>query len=86
MKITTQKTRKMSNTEPTKNWGGTKMLVKGTQFLLHIRHPLCSSYIQSCLVKVLAVIEERKQSTQKVKDPLSFEIWIHRNGEPDRDI
>jgi hypothetical protein len=57
------KTRKMSNTKPTKNWGVTQMLVKGTQFLLHIRHPLCSSYMQSCLVKVLVVIEERKKST-----------------------
>ena len=31
------------------------------------------------------MIEERKKSTQKGKDPLSFEIWIFRNGQPDRD-
>ena len=27
----------------------------------------------------------KKTSTQKVKDPLSFEIWIFRNGQPDCD-
>ena len=27
----------------------------------------------------------KKQSTQKVKDPLSLEIWIFRNGQSDRD-
>jgi hypothetical protein len=26
-----------------------------------------------------------KKSTQKVKDPLSFEIWIFRNGQEDYD-
>jgi len=36
-------------------------------------------------VNVLAVIGERKKSTQKLKDPLSFEILIFRNGQPDRD-
>ena len=27
----------------------------------------------------------KKTPTSKVKDPLSFEIWIFRNGQPDRD-
>jgi len=36
------------------------MLVKDKEFLLLIRHIPCYSYIQSSLVKVLAVIEERK--------------------------
>jgi hypothetical protein len=27
----------------------------------------------------------KKTSTYKVKDPLSFEIWIFRNGQPDCD-
>jgi hypothetical protein len=34
------------------------VLVKGKQFVFLIRHPPCYSYIQSSLVKVLAVIEE----------------------------
>ena len=34
--------------------------------------------------KVLALIEER-QNLRKIKDPLSFEIWIFRSGQPDRD-
>ena len=34
-------------------------------------------------MKVLAVIEERKNIHKK--DPLSFEIWIFRIGQPDRD-
>ena len=29
------------------------------------------------------MIEEGKKSTQKVKDPLSFEIWIFRNDQPE---
>jgi hypothetical protein len=32
------------------------------------------------------VIEERKNTSMlKVKDPLSFEIWIFRNGQPGYD-
>jgi len=31
------------------------------------------------------VIEERKYIRKKGKHPLSFEIWIFRNGQPDRD-
>ena len=31
------------------------------------------------------MIEERKKSPLKGKDPLSFEIWIFCNGQPDRD-
>jgi hypothetical protein len=57
---TTQKTKKMSNTDPTKNQGGTQVLAKGRQFLLLIRYPPCCSYVQSSPVKVVAVIEERK--------------------------
>ena len=29
----TQKTKEISNTDPTKNWGSTQMLAKGKQFL-----------------------------------------------------
>jgi hypothetical protein len=38
----------------------------------------CYSYIQSSTVKVLALIEERKKYTKKIKYPLSFEIRIFR--------
>jgi len=41
--------------------------------------------LQSSPAKVLPVIEERKESMSKVKDPLSYEIWIFRNGQPDPD-
>jgi hypothetical protein len=41
------------------------MFVKGKQFLLLIRHPAYYSCIQSSLVKVLAVIEERKNLRKK---------------------
>ena len=40
-KHTTQKTKKMSNTGPTKTWWWTQVLTKGKQFLLLIRHPSC---------------------------------------------
>jgi hypothetical protein len=66
----------MCNTDSTKKkrrW--TEMLVKGKQFLLLIRHPPCYSYRQSTPVKVLTVIEEKK-------DPLLFEIWLFCNGQP----
>ena len=29
--------------------------------------------------------KKRKKLRKKVKDPLSIEIWIFRNGQPDRD-
>jgi len=31
------------------------------------------------------VIDKRKRTMLEVKDPLSFEIWIFRNDQPDRD-
>jgi hypothetical protein len=49
----------MRNTDPLKNWACNEVLGKGKLFLLLIRHPPCYSFIQSSLVKVLAVIEER---------------------------
>ena len=42
---TTQNTKKMSNTDPTKNGGLTQVLAKGKQFLLRIRHLPCYTYI-----------------------------------------
>ena len=60
------------------------MLAKGKLFLLLIGHPPCySNNIQSSPVRGLAVIEERKHPRKN--DPLSFEIWIFRNGQPDCD-
>jgi len=43
-KNTTQKTKKMNNTDSIKNWGLTQVLEMGKQFLILIRHPLCYSY------------------------------------------
>ena len=55
------------------------MIEKAEQFMLLTKHPPLYSYIQSSPVKVLAVIEE-KNIFLKEKDPLSFEIWMFRNG------
>jgi len=35
--------------------------------------------------KSLGSDKGKKTSTQKVKDPLSIEIWTFRNGQPDCD-
>ena len=35
--------------------------------------------------KCLVDDKGKKKSTKKVKDPLSFEKWIFRNGQPDCD-
>jgi hypothetical protein len=51
---TTHKTKRIP---PTNGW--TRVLAKDQQFLLLIRHLQYYSYIQSSLVKVLAVIEDR---------------------------
>ena len=45
-KNTTQKTKKMSNTDPTKYRGCTQVLANGKQFLPLRRHPSCYSYSQ----------------------------------------
>jgi uncharacterized membrane protein len=63
--MTTQKAKKMSNKDPTKNRGRAQVFAKGKQFLLLIRHPPYYSYIQSSPVKVLLVIEERKHLRKK---------------------
>ena len=57
-KHTTQKTKTIGSTDLTKIRVWTQVLVKGKQFL--IRQPPSYSYIQSSLIKVFAVIEERK--------------------------
>jgi hypothetical protein len=59
---TTQKIKEISNRNSTKIPG---MNSKGEQFLLLRRHPPCNSYIQSSLVNVVAVIEERKNLHKK---------------------
>ena len=67
----------MSNTDSTKKPGETQVLAKGKQFLLLKRHPPCYAYIQASH----GADGGRKTSTQNVKDPLSFEIWIFRNSQ-----
>ena len=52
------------------------MLAKDKQFLILIRHSLCYSYIESNPVKSLGSDRGKKNIYVKVKDPLSFEIWI----------
>ena len=47
-KYTTQKTKKMTNTDPTKNRGWTQVLVKGKQFLPLIRHHHVTHIIKRC--------------------------------------
>jgi hypothetical protein len=48
-----KQTKKISNTDPTKQKGWTQVLAKGKQLLLLIRHPSCYPYIESRQVKVL---------------------------------
>jgi len=62
-----------------------KVFAKSKHLLLLIRHTPCYLYIQSSPIKVFAVIEERQKCTKKLKNPLTFEIWIIRYGQPDRD-
>ena len=50
---TTQKTRRIRNTDTTKNVGRTRVIGKGNQFLFLIRHLLC--YSKSSKLKVLLV-------------------------------
>jgi hypothetical protein len=54
-KNTTQKTRRIRNTDTTKNVGRTRVIGKGNQFLFLNRHPLC--YSKSSKLKVLLVSE-----------------------------
>ena len=86
--MTTQKTKKMSNTDPTKK--NLKTEVNSGAREGQIVPPL---YKTSAVVLIYTVKSGKnlgsdrgkKTSTQKVKDPLSFEIWILRNGQPDCD-
>jgi len=61
----TQKIKKMCNMDPAKNRGWIQVLAKGKQFLLHIKHMPCYSYIQSNPLKVLTAIGERKYLRKK---------------------
>jgi len=50
-------------TPPNPVWN--QVPAKANQYLLLIKHPLCYSYMQSSPVKVLVVIEERKNIRKK---------------------
>ena len=66
---TKQKTKKMSNTDPTKTPGeNSRVLAKGNQFLLLIGHPPCYSFIHSSLVNVMTVIERKGNMYVKSKN------------------
>jgi len=58
--------------------------MKGKHFLLFIRYPPCYSNLPPSQVNVLAVIEEISIYL-KVRDLMSLEILIFRNGQTDRD-
>jgi len=55
----------MSNTDPTKFRKLTRVFAKGKQMLYLIRRPMCYSYLQSSSIKVLSVLEERKNLIKK---------------------
>ena len=59
--------------------------MKGKQVLFLIRHPLCYSYIQSSLIKVVSVIEERKNLRKKENAHCHFIHGYFSNAQPDRD-
>ena len=62
------------------------MLAKGKQILLLIGLPPYYSYIHTVKSgKSLSRDKGKKSSTSKLKDPLSFEILISCNGQPDCD-
>ena len=67
---------------PTKT-GWIQVIAKDKQLLLLIRHSPFYSYLQSSPVIVMAVIKGRRHLREIVKYPLSFEIWIFRNGQCD---
>ena len=75
----------MSNTDPTKKPKGNAGAREEYALTASDKVTPCYSYIQSSTVKVLAVIEERKKYTKKIKYRLSFEIWIFRYSQPDHD-
>ena len=68
----------MFNIDTTKTRGWTQILVTGKQFLPLIRHPPRYSYI------IYIVKFDKSLESDRVKDQLSFEIWIFLNGQPDR--
>jgi hypothetical protein len=59
---------------------------KCTQLLLLIRQPPCYAHTVKYDKSICNYRgKKRKKLRKKVKDPLSIEIWIFRNGQPDRD-
>jgi len=60
--------------------------VSGSRFLYEARRVIhIYIYIWSSTIHVLSVMEEWKHLFYKGKDPLLFEIWIFRKGQPDND-
>ena len=69
-KNTTQKTKKINNTDPTKNPGVIRGACEGS-------HPPC----QPSLVKVMYVMNERQNFYVTEKDKFSFLEWIFGHGQ-----
>jgi hypothetical protein len=86
--MTTQKTKKMSNMDPikkTKKTGVNSGAQEGQVVPPSYKTPAVVLIYTVKSGKSLGSDRGKKTSTQKVKDPLSFEIWILRNGQPDCD-
>jgi hypothetical protein len=62
---TTKKTETIINTDPPKTGSETRVLVKGKQFLLLIRHSPCYTYIQSSSVQVFAMQKVKHVSAKQ---------------------
>ena len=83
--MTTQKTKKMSNTDPIKKTGVNSGAQEGQVVPPSYKTPAVVLIYTVKSGKSLGSDRGKKTSTQKVKDPLSFEIWILRNSQPDCD-
>ena len=58
------------------------ILTEGQAVPASYKTPPCDSYVVNS-GKSFSVIEERKHLRKNEKNPLSFQKWIFRNGQPD---
>ena len=81
----TTKFEKMSNTDHTKKRGVNSGAREGYVVPASYQTPDVLLIYTIKSGKSLGGDRGKKTSTQKVKDPLSFEIWVFQNGRPDFD-